>query len=205
MERRHGSEGRGLFEDIEPEMTLEEAGALLGISDHTAMLAEKSAARKLRSFFDAMGTSSMRDFFSLTDEQIDHTLATFAVEDRPYSERFGWYELSSAKSLNDGIESLKDVAVAYALLRVTQANRFRVPLLYRDKCDSPFVAIGRVESISILGYPGRRDQRVSLQGRSLVPPRTDYCCCSTRIAQATSDARRRHGPCHASRRSPRSR
>lgn len=147
MEQRQGD----LFEDFEPEMTLKEAGALLGVSDHTAMLAEKSATRKLRSIFEAMGTSSLRDFISMTDEEIDHTLATFAAEDCQYSERYGWYELSSATSLNGGIESLKDIAVAYALLRVQQANRFRVPLLYRPTRDFPYSAIGSVEAVSRFG------------------------------------------------------
>jgi hypothetical protein len=143
--------GNGLFHGFEPEVTLEEVGALLGISDHTAMLAEKSAERKIKAILAALKATSVREFVSLSDDLILETLKAFVTSDELYSPKFGWFAFTRACSLNKGTESLKAMAAAYAVLRVDHANRFRVPLLYRDKPKETFRSLGHVEAISMFG------------------------------------------------------
>jgi hypothetical protein len=53
--------------------------------------------------------------------------------------------------MNEGTESLKAMAAAYAALRVEYANRFRVPLLYRENPNMAFHSIGPVEAITMFG------------------------------------------------------
>jgi hypothetical protein len=140
-----------LFSGLQPDLTLEEVGALLGVSDHTAMIAEKSASEKLRKVFLELGATSMRSFISLDDEYIAKVIQGYQIQERHYSEELGWYAFTRARSINDGTESLKSVASTYAALRVQSANRFKVPLLYRTCRKSAFCNIGSIEAIAMFG------------------------------------------------------
>jgi hypothetical protein len=150
---KHGRDENktGLCRDFEPELTLEEVGILLGISDHTAMLAEKSATKKLRRIFEGLGVASIRGFLSTDDDRLNSTLLGFVENDRPYAEEGGWYRFTSTTSINGGSHQMKDVVIAYALLRLRQGKGLQVPLLYcSPRCTSP-TQLGQVEAIAMFG------------------------------------------------------
>ena len=142
--------GPPLHNLIEPELTLSDVGALLGISDNSAMWIERSATRKLRDLLAHLQMNSLRDFLSAEIEVFDRsTLENEAEEECSYSPERGWWRLSAAKSINGGSESLRDAAVSYLLLRLMYGTSYSVPLLFRT--GESFDQVGYIESMTRFG------------------------------------------------------
>lgn len=96
----------GFHNYLKPELTLEEVGSLLGISDNKAMMVERSATQKLRGLFSELGLRRHWDLLDVEDRRLRSVPRADEAGAGEYNPRSGWFRINSAKSLNDGTESL---------------------------------------------------------------------------------------------------
>ena len=135
-------------------MTLEEVGALLGISDNCVMRAERSAVERLRRLAQAMRVSNASEVIGSDDSVIDNAVNRVRANCCEYTAKYSWFELFGARSLNGGSSDVRDAIVAYNLLCMGRSSRFKVPLFACPSAQHHHEQVGHVESFAMVGNRG---------------------------------------------------
>jgi hypothetical protein len=152
--RIRNENARNIFGELQPCLTLEEAGAMVGISDHTAMIAEQAAAKKLQDFFSRLGVSSLCQFLSIEEEVLDAVAADVSLDDTSRDASASWQRLTGIKSLNNGCEDMRSAVVCHTMLRLCQPKKVHVPLLWRGSKDVAYKPCGVVDAMCMHGDVG---------------------------------------------------
>lgn len=135
-------------------MTLEEVGALLGISDNCVMRTERSAVERLRRLAQAMRVSSASEVIGSDDSVIETAVNCVRANCCEYTAKYSWFELVGARSLNGGSSDVREAIVAYNLLCMGRSSRFKVPLFVSRSAQHHHEQIGDVESFTMVGTRG---------------------------------------------------
>jgi hypothetical protein len=143
-----------VFDGLDPVMTLEEVGALLGISDNCVMRTERSAVDRLRRLATATGASSVRDFLRKEDADLKKVMALRQNHCCEYSMKQSWFALTKAHSVNGGTTCIRDAILAYNLLCMGRPSRLKVPLYALSPADGDHSQIGSVDSFAMVGNNG---------------------------------------------------
>lgn len=143
-----------VLERLVPQMTLKEAGALLGISDVAAMEVEKAAATKLVELFRRVRVSGHRAFTRINDEVLDAIVPSAQAEDDYYTAARNWFALPIAKSINAGTEAVRDAILTACLMRMIRGCRIEVPVLRRKANQVGLIYVGVADSFTMRGPQG---------------------------------------------------
>ena len=135
-------------------MTLEEVGALLGISDNCVMRTERAAVDRLRRLAITMRASNASDVIRSDDDALERAIAHVRANCCEYTAKYSWFELGRAHSLNGGSSDVREAIVAYNLLCMGRSSRFRVPLFVRCHTQHRHEHVGEVESFAMVGNRG---------------------------------------------------
>lgn len=152
--RIRNENARNIFGELQPCLTLEEAGAMVGVSDHTAMIAEQAAAQKLLDFFSRLGVSSLHQFLSIEEDVLDSVVATVASDDTSREASAAWHQLRGVKSLNSGCEDIRSAVVCHTMLRLCRPKQVYVPLLWKGSKSVPYTPCGVVDAMCMHGDVG---------------------------------------------------
>ncbi len=136
-----------------PLLTLQEAGALLGVSDRVAMVAENAAFGHLRAIFQKAGIRTYRDLTQVDEDTLESATGSVAKSNgrEEYAAKDGWFRINKASPHTGTRGVLRSAVVSCALLHLSHRRVWAPPVFFRPVAKAQHVKCGAAEGFSMYG------------------------------------------------------
>lgn len=128
-----------------PALSLQDAGALLGISDRLALKVERAAIARLRKLFDAARVRRASDLLDATDIQLSEAAGVSDPGRCEYSIAGGWFPMRPLCNGSSFAAELKDAVTACAVLHALRRQAWKAPIFLYDPRTSSVAHMGCCE------------------------------------------------------------
>jgi hypothetical protein len=136
-----------------PQLTLQEAGVLLGISDRVAMVAERAGFDRLRAIFQSAGIKRCVDLVRVDEEALEAAAVSVSARSGggEYAAKDGWFRVNDSSPNPSFDGTLRDAVVNCALLHLNRRKAWSPPVFFRPMNSAQYVQCGRADGIAMYG------------------------------------------------------
>jgi hypothetical protein len=136
-----------------PLLTLQEAGALLGVSDRVAMVAERAGLERLRAIFRNAGVTTSNDLIRIDEEVLEAAAVSVSASNRggEYSATDGWFRVNESSPNSASDSTLRDAVLHCALLHLNRRKAWPLPVFFRPRDSAKYMECGRADGIAMYG------------------------------------------------------